>query len=87
MRFIKVGEKYFTALELERAFYSGEDAVVEKLGVLQILDTSLLVEAVQGGVDLNRLAAVVLAQRGMDRDGQWVGFAGAKKMHGLKVKE
>ena len=53
------------------------------MGFLQCADTSLLSAAVQGTIDLNRLASIVLAQRGRDKDGQWVGFPLAKKAHNL----
>ena len=83
IRFIKAGNMYLTKQELEREFLAGEDTVTELMGFLQCADTSLLSAAVQGTIDLNRLASIVLAQRGRDKDGQWVGFPLAKKAHNL----
>ena len=39
--------------------------------------------AARGELDLNRLARVELASRGLDRDGVWVGFERAREIHGF----
>ena len=55
----------------------------EELGFIQTAPTALLVAAVRGELDLNRLARVELASRGLDRDGVWVGFERAREIHGF----
>ena len=42
--------------------------------------TSLLVDAINGAIDLERLAATELANRGLDQGGNWVGFDKAKEI-------
>jgi hypothetical protein len=45
--------------------------------------TSLLVKIARGEVDANYMAKVELANRGLDERGVWVGFAKAKRIHGI----
>jgi len=45
--------------------------------------TSLLVQIANGEVDANYIARVELANRGLDKKGVWVGFAKAKRIHGI----
>ena len=47
---------------------------VDQLGFLQLADTAVLAAVARGEIDLNRLARETLANRGMDANGQWVGF-------------
>ena len=62
----------------EEMFSAGE------LGFFQTAPTALLVAAVRDGLDLNLLARVELASRGLDRDGAWVGFQRAREIHGFE---
>lgn len=41
---------------------------------LSLFSTATLARAARGELDLNKLAAVELAQRGQDQNGNWVGF-------------
>lgn len=61
-----------------KACFSSDD-----LGFIQMAPTRLLAAAAQGLLDLNHLARVELASRGLDRDGVWVGFARAREIHGF----
>jgi len=61
-----------------KACFSSDD-----LGFIQTAPTRLLAAAAQGQLDLNHLARVELASRGLDRDGVWVGFARAREIHGF----
>lgn len=45
---------------------------------LQTFPVAVLAAVARGEVDLNALAVAELANRGMDHDGQWVGFAAKK---------
>ena len=50
---------------------------------MQTASTKALLAAVQSVVDLNRIAAMELASRGLDRQGVWVGFERAAEIHGV----
>ena len=43
--------------------------------------TNLLVKIAYGQVDAERLARLELANRGLDLNGNWIGFAAAAKEH------
>jgi hypothetical protein len=49
--------------------------------------TELLVDAINGRIDLEWLARQELANRGLDASGKWVGFAEARRCHGLDGQE
>ena len=55
----------------------------DDLGFIQTATTNLLVAVARGELDLNHLARVELASRGLDRDGVWVGFERAREVHGF----
>jgi hypothetical protein len=46
--------------------------------------TILLVEALNGDVDVNHLVKQELANRGLNKDGKWVGFDEAARIHNVK---
>ncbi|MEI7614477.1 MAG: hypothetical protein WCK63_16375 [Betaproteobacteria bacterium] len=46
----------------------------EKLGFLALADTDILAAVARGEIDLNHLAREILANRGMNAQGVWVGF-------------
>lgn len=48
---------------------------------LQPIPTSVLTAAVRGDLDLMRLVRAELAARGVDLDGDWIGFPAALKLH------
>ncbi len=47
---------------------------------LQTIPTQLLAAAARGEVNLNELARAVLAGRGVDANGQWVGFEASARL-------
>ena len=49
---------------------------------LQPLPTELLQAMAKGEVDVQAVAAKLMAGRGLDRDGKWVGFERAAKEWG-----
>lgn len=51
----------------------------EIFGQIQTLDTNLLTRVVRCEIDLNQLAVLELASRGLDEYGQWIGFDKAKE--------
>ncbi len=52
--------------------------------LLQTLHWFPLVQALKGEIDFNRLAAKELARRGMNKDGEWVGFGKAGEIHNIE---
>jgi hypothetical protein len=57
----------------------------EQLSTLQLIDSDTLAKAARGEVDLNHVAKIILAQRGHDLNGKWVGFNQAAKIHNIAV--
>jgi hypothetical protein len=52
--------------------------------IFSLTRSELLVDAIKGRLDLDRLARRELANRGLDASGKWVGFAEARRCHGLR---
>lgn len=50
-------------------------------------DTKLFIDSAQGKVDLNDLAKYILANRGLDSNGKWMGFEQAKDHHKINKKK
>ncbi|MEA2107891.1 MAG: hypothetical protein U9P07_00510 [Pseudomonadota bacterium] len=51
--------------------------------MFQTICTELLVKALNGEIDLEMLARQEMANRGLGKDGEWVGFDAAAKIHGV----
>ena len=51
---------------------------VDETGFIQTAHARVLAAAAKGALDLNHLARAELANRGLDRDGRWVGFERAR---------
>jgi hypothetical protein len=56
----------------------------DQLGFIQTAATVLLAAVARGELDLNQLARLELASRGLDQDGVWVGFQRAREVHGFR---
>ena len=56
---------------------------VDELGFIQIALNKVLVAVVNGELDLNYLARKELSSRGLDKQGQWVGFDKANQIHNV----
>lgn len=56
---------------------------VDELGFMQTALTNVLAAAARGEIDLNQLARKELASRGLDDQGDWVGFPRAKQIHNV----
>ncbi len=63
--------------------YSAGPFSVDELGFIQIAPAKVLAAAARGEIDLNRIAKEELASRGLGRNGEWVGFEKARKIHGV----
>jgi len=64
---------------LARLRRNDDDEVVDKIGPMQLMDTDILLAAAAGKLDLNQIAALVVASRGTGRGGKWVGFLEAER--------
>jgi hypothetical protein len=51
-----------------------KDSIDPDKNMISSFDTDILVEAVNGRLDLNLVALRELKNRGLDKDGKWVGF-------------
>lgn len=56
-----------------------DDDATEKLGGMTLMDTDILVAAATGKLDLNQVAALIVAARGVGRGGDWVGHLAAQQ--------
>ncbi len=54
---------------------------VDELGFIQIALNKVLVAVANGELDLNDLARKELANQGLDKQGQWVGFDKANQIY------
>ena len=63
--------------------YSAGPFSVDEIGFIQIAATKVLVAVARGEIDLNRIAREELANRGLGRNGEWVGFERARQIHGV----
>ena len=54
---------------------------VDETGFIQIAAIKVLAAVARGELDLNRLAKQELAARGLNDQGNWIGFDAAKKHH------
>ena len=52
--------------------------------IFATIHTELLVQALNGEIDLDKLARQEMANRGLGKDGKQVGFDAAAKIHGVK---
>ena len=58
---------------------TGRARLIPAVYFMQSADLEILTAAAQGAVDLNLVARVELAARGLDQTGAWVGFEAAGK--------
>jgi len=63
--------------------YSAGPFTVDEIGFIQIADAKVLAAVARGEIDLNRIAREELANRGLGRNGEWVGFERARQIHGI----
>ncbi len=65
--------------------YSSGKLNQDEVCFIQSASTKVLAAAVKGEVDLNRIAREELAARGMDTNGNWIGFDRAHEQLGTGV--
>lgn len=61
--------------------YTSNGFTADEVGFIQIAHTKVLAAAARGELDLNLLGREELASRGLDKNGTWVGFKEAEKIH------
>ena len=54
------------------------DSGAEYLGNFACMDTDILAAIASGKIDARMVACVMMASRGLDTDGKWIGFDKAK---------
>lgn len=59
--------------------------VDDDLGYLQMMSSAFLALVAEGKVDMQQLASGILANRGHDITGKWVGFPAAKTLHRQRI--
>ncbi len=69
--------------EIGRRLLNNEDAAIERYAIFQGIDTDVLLEVAGGKVDPAELVRIELAQRGLGKDGKWIGFPQAQQLWGL----
>lgn len=75
-------KKEFTQEELQK--FNGRPDDLNPAFMFSLTATQLLTEALNGEYDINYLLRRELANRGYDRQGKWIGFDKAKKLHGIE---
>ena len=58
--------------------YTADQAATYAAEEIQTWDSAVLMAIVQGKIDIKAIARKELSQRGIDKDGIWVGFQRAK---------
>ena len=53
-------------------------------GFFQLAKSAFLSRVVKGEIDLNAWVKLELANRGLDKNGKWIGFDKSKKLFGIK---
>ena len=59
---------------VDRLENSPDDYIDPNKNVISLFDTDILVQVVNGKIDLNKVALLELKNRGLDSNGKWVGF-------------
>ena len=67
--------------------YSNTKFTVDELGFIQTTLTKVLCAVAAGELDLKQLAREELASRGLDLNGNWVGFDRARQLHKLESNQ
>jgi len=63
--------------------FDGREDALDPRFIFNSTANQLLTEALNGEFDINYLVRRELANRGLDEEGNWIGFDQAKKHHGI----
>ena len=72
-----------SSMKTKAMAYTTQQFTVDETGFIQIALTKVLAAVARGELDLNRLAKEELAARGLNDQGNWIGFDAAKKHHNV----
>ena len=61
--------------------FDGREDELDPRYIFNMTATQLLTEALKGEFDITYLIKRQLANRGLDREGKWIGFDKAKELH------
>lgn len=64
--------------------FDGRNDELDPRYIFNMTATQLLTEALKGEFDITYLIKRQLANRGLDREGKWIGFDKAKELHQIK---
>ena len=70
-----------SSMKTKAMTYTTQQFTVDETGFIQIAAIKVLAAVARGELDLNRLAKEELAARGLNDQGNWIGFDAAKKHH------
>lgn len=69
---------------IDKSKFSDRFKMDDVEGVLQLFKNDVLVTVINGEIDLNEVARLEMAARGLDKKGTWVGFQKAAEIHGIR---
>lgn len=69
---------------IDRSKFSERFKMDDVEGVIQLLKNEVLAAIINGEIDLNEVARLEMASRGLDKKGTWVGFQKATEIHGIR---
>lgn len=61
--------------QVDKLEASPKDYIDPDKNVISMFDNDILVQVVNGKIDLNKVALLELKNRGLDKNGTWVGFS------------
>jgi hypothetical protein len=64
--------------------FDGRSDELDPRYIFNMTATQLLTEALNGEVDIEYMVRRELANRGLDKEGKWVGFQQARELHQIK---
>ncbi len=67
-------------MKLEKPNEPKDFSFEETQGVIQLFTNEVLAAAARGEIDLNELARGELCNRGLDENGDWIGFDAARTL-------
>lgn len=69
---------------MDKSKFSEKFKMDDVEGVIQLMKNEVLAAVLKGEIDLNEVARLEMASRGLDKKGTWVGFQKAAEIHGVR---
>ncbi|MGP8216889.1 MAG: hypothetical protein ACLQQ4_15085 [Bacteroidia bacterium] len=70
--------------EQELKKFDGRSDELDPRYIFNMTATKLLTEALKGEYSIEYMVRRELANRGLDKEGKWIGFSQAKELHQIK---